>query len=323
MIRATARPMPGGALFLSLLLLLTACTPFPASLRHPPGELPAQATIDVPFHPQERYQCGPAALAMALNWSRVDTTPERLVPEVYLPARQGSLQAEMLASARRHDRIAYVISPDPAALLRELAAGHPVIVLQNLGLDWYPVWHYAVAIGYDLTRREILLHSGLDAWRRVTFETFDRTWRRGGRWGMLALPASRLPATVEETRYLQAVAALERLQRWPITQQAYGLATTRWPASPLAWLGAGTSAYRLGDLARAEAAYRTAVRLAPRHAIALHNLAEVLLAQGKLDEAEITAETALRGDGVMPEQHRELLERIRHRKANTAAVNLP
>ncbi|TMH63749.1 MAG: hypothetical protein E6H57_16700, partial [Betaproteobacteria bacterium] len=101
----------------------------------------------VPFFPQSEYQCGPAALATALAASGVKVTPEELVPEVYLPERKGSLQIEMLAAARRHGMVSYQLAPRFGDLLREIAAGNPVIVLQNLGLR--DGWHYAVAIGYD------------------------------------------------------------------------------------------------------------------------------------------------------------------------------
>src|SRR5205823_8928965 len=99
----------------------------------------------VPFFPQDEYQCGPAALATALASSGVKVTPEELVPQVYIPERKGSLQVEMLAAARRHGLISYQLAPRLEDLLRELNAGTPVIVLQNLGIG--ESWHYAVAIG--------------------------------------------------------------------------------------------------------------------------------------------------------------------------------
>ena len=61
---------------------------------------PAVELSQVPFFPQKRYQCGPAALATVLNWSGVAATPEQLVDEVYLPQRHGSLQVEMTAATR-------------------------------------------------------------------------------------------------------------------------------------------------------------------------------------------------------------------------------
>src|SRR5215210_6981075 len=63
-----------------------------------PEGVPRQVELtQVPFFPQDDYQCGPAALAMAMNFSGVPLRPEALVDEVWLPARQGSLQVEMLA----------------------------------------------------------------------------------------------------------------------------------------------------------------------------------------------------------------------------------
>ena len=67
-----------------------------------PQDLPARLELaDVPFFPQVEYQCGPAALATALASSGVAVTPGDLVSQVYIPARKGSLQIEMMAAARR------------------------------------------------------------------------------------------------------------------------------------------------------------------------------------------------------------------------------
>src|SRR5512138_2901500 len=60
---------------------------------------------ELPFFPQREYECGPAALAMILRDSGADVSVDDLVKEVYLPARHGSLQAEMLAAPRRHERV--------------------------------------------------------------------------------------------------------------------------------------------------------------------------------------------------------------------------
>src|SRR5256886_4625327 len=113
---------------------------------------------DVPFFPQSEFQCGPAALATVLNESGVKVTPKDLVPEVYLPERKGSLQIEMLAAPRRHGLVSYQLAPRFSDLLTEIAAGNPVIVLQNLGLK--ESWHYAVAIGYDYDWGKLYLRSG-------------------------------------------------------------------------------------------------------------------------------------------------------------------
>jgi hypothetical protein len=48
--------------------------------------------------------------------------------------------------------------PGCQQLCEEVAAGHPVIVLQNIGLSWYLVWHYAVVVGYDLHEGTVIFH---------------------------------------------------------------------------------------------------------------------------------------------------------------------
>lgn len=125
----------------------------------PPG-LPERIELtETPFFPQLEYQCGPAALATVLASAGVKTTPDELVPQVYLPARKGSLQVEMLAAARRHGLVSYQLAPRFEDVLREIAAGTPVVVLQNLGF-FSSGWHYAVAMGYDYGGGRLVLRSG-------------------------------------------------------------------------------------------------------------------------------------------------------------------
>ena len=84
----------------------------------PPG-LPERVELaHTPFFPQEEYQCGPAALATALVSAGAQTTPEALVPQVYVPERKGSFQVEMLAAARRHGMVSYALAPKFEDLLR-------------------------------------------------------------------------------------------------------------------------------------------------------------------------------------------------------------
>ena len=87
----------------------------------------------------------------------------------------------MIAGARRQGVVATRLPGTLEALLRELQSGQPVVVLLNLGLSWYPLWHYAVAIGYDLPRGEVLLRSGTTERAVLPMNTFEHTWVRAGR----------------------------------------------------------------------------------------------------------------------------------------------
>ncbi|SEQ23626.1 Tetratricopeptide repeat-containing protein [Ectothiorhodospira magna] len=289
--------VPVTALIVVVVLLLTGCaTPLqtPALRGDPPDHLPRQVELkDTPFHPQDRYQCGPAALATALNAQGISITPQALVPEVYLPARQGSLQAEMLAATRARALVAWPVPPRMEALLQELAAGHPVVVLQNLGLNWAPHWHYAVVIGYDLDAGIVILRSGTIERHVNSLQRFERTWRRAGYWGFLTQPPDRLPATATPLSWLRAANDLERTGQQDAAVHAYLTATQTWPEHPVGWIGLGNAHYARGDLTGAEQAFRALIRQDPTAHAGWNNLAHVLHAQGCRARAQAAATCAL------------------------------
>jgi len=293
-------------------LALAAC----ASV--PPGEwgypsadpLPERAErADAPFHPQEEYQCGPAALATALGSAGIRRSAEELTTEVYIPARQGSLQPEMLAAVRRSGAVAYRLAPEPRALLKELAAGHPVVVLQNLRFDWAPQWHYAVAVGYDLPARQVVLRSGREQRLVMNLDDFDRSWVKAGRWAFVALPPDRLPATAGEAEYVAAAVALERVVP-AAAEGAYRTALGTWPHNLVARIGFGNTAYRRGDIDAAEAAFRQAAADHPESGDAWNNLAQALHARGQTAAAREAAERAVAIGGPRLPAYRRTLEVI-------------
>ena len=310
MFHPTKAPALAGALL--LLFIVGGCaTPQVATLiAHPPAALPERAELtSVPFYPQERYQCGPAALATALVYSGVAIKPEALVEQVYLPAREGSLQAEMLAAARRHGRVAYRLAPRLEDLLREIAAGTPVVVLQNLAFSFAPRWHYAVAVGYDRAREELVLRSGTTERLAMTLSNFERTWARSGHWAMVALPADRLPATAREEDYVAAVVALERVSH-EAARRAYATALARWPRNFVARMGFGNAAYAARDFSAAEKAYRQAALDHPEAADAWNNLAQALIRLGRSDEARQAAQRAVALGGARRPQYERTLRSI-------------
>ncbi len=300
----------------SLLVFLAGCASGPQTqqLLQAPHGLPSHQEIThTPFFPQQRYQCGPAALATALKHSGVDIDASALIDEIYLPSRLGSLQIEILASSRRHGRLPYRISPKISALLTEIAAGNPVLVLQNLGLSWAPQWHYAVAIGFDLVQREIILRSGQEARHRTAMDTFELTWARSQYWGIVILALDQLPATATAERYLHSVVNLESTQqkgRWQLANSAYRTALTRWPSNLIAQMGLGNSAYQLGDLSAATQAFRNATNAHPDAAAAHNNLAQVLMERGQFDEAQKHGQRAVALGGPNLETSRATLAEI-------------
>lgn len=232
------------------------------------------------FFPQETDQCGPAALATVLNSTGLDVTPAELTDKVFLPGRKGSLQIEMLAATRRYARLPYLLEPDLTALLEEVRAGRPVLVLQNLGLRSWPVWHYAVVIGYQPERDEVILRSGVTRRLVMPASRFLKTWSLAGTWGMVALLPGELPVQPQPLPYLEAAAALEANGQAQAALKAFHAAAEQWPDRPEAWLGIGNSLYALGRLADAETAYRDLLQRFPDHPIGYNNLAQAVAERG-------------------------------------------
>lgn len=263
------------------------------------GASPRVELETTPFFPQDRYQCGPAALATVLSASGAEASAEGLVAEVYLPGRRGTLQPELIAATRRRDRVPYVLPPDTTALLQALDAGLPVLVLQKLGAGPLPGWHYAVVVGYDATRDRVLLRSGTERRKAMPARHFLVSWERAERWAMLALPPETLPPAADLARYMEAAAGLEAVGRRDAAARAYEAAARHWPAASLPQLALANLAHARGDLVAAERGFRAAARLDPTDVAARNNRAEVLRQLGctRLARREIEAARALATNG--------------------------
>lgn len=264
---------------------------------------------DVPFYSQEEYDCGPASLAMALAWSGIPVKPQTLAPILMSPKKKGTLQISMISGTRRFGRVAYLIS-EPKDLLAEVAAGHPVVVFQNLGLSWMPVWHYAVVVGYNLKDKELILHSGRTPYKQTPISLFSKTWAAGEYWGLLVLRPIELPANAKEERYIRAIIGLEKAAQWEAAIDGYKTALRRWPNNVSARIGLGNIYYALGDLRSAEQILREAAEMAPEEGIVFNNLAQVLWEQGGNEEASAYALKAVQLGGPLKTEFQRTLKEI-------------
>lgn len=266
-------------LLLAAALLLGGCASQPQWPEHTNSS--ASHVIDgVPFHPQEAYQCGPAALATVLNHRAVITTPDELVEQVYVPERGGSLQVEMVATARAHGLLAYPLEPELGAIIREVEAGNPVLVMQNLGLDWWPQWHYAVVIGYDRGRDRIILHTDTRPRHAEPVRPFLASWARADHWAMVMTPPDRLPATAQPLPWLAAASDMEALGQLPQAEQAYRTALARWPDASAARFGLANTLYVRGETGQALSRFMALTREAPELSAGWLNLSTLLARNG-------------------------------------------
>lgn len=262
--------------------------PTPADL----AASPAGPLAAVPFHPQQAHHCGPAALATILGASGLPAEPGTLAGRIYVPGRRGSFQVELIAATRAAGRVPWLVDGSLSAISAELAAGRPVLVLQNLGVPRLPRWHYAVVVGLDASH--VTLRSGRHRLLRQRRSSFLRTWNWADRWGFVALRPGEWPAEPEPRRWLEAMSDLEQVGQREIAAAGLEAAVERWPGDPLAWFAAGNSRYRAGDLPRAIAAWREAARRRPQLAPAWNNLAQGLGELGCVDASRLALEQGLK-----------------------------
>ena len=188
--------------------------------------------------------------------------------------------------------------------------------MQNLGTDWFQNWHFAVVIGYDLDKQEIMLRSGTTKRWRTTLAVFERTWSRSDYWALVILPPGAIPASADFPTYLQASHDLEASDQPDAALVAYQSATQHWPNEPQAWLTYGNSLYASGDVAGAAAAFRQVTRLSPDNPHGWNNLAYALLQTGCPQQAKQAAACAVTyGGGDV--NYRDTLEDINKQAIGT------
>jgi len=270
------------ALFLLAYLGGCATSPQTRLLLDNPPDIPPQVELtDVPFFPQQQYHCGPSSLASIINYRGTLVEPDQIARMIYVPGLKGSLQVEVEAATRQFEMLPVQLDGKLESLLREIAAGNPIFVLQNLGLDSVPVWHYEVVVGYDLSERVVVLRSGVNARVLRSFTLFEKTWQRADHWALVVVPVDSIPVTASADAYLDAVIGMEQVGRIESANRAYSTALRRWPENMLAYTGLGNSYYAMGEFVAAEAAYRSALLIDPQKAEVWNNLAYTLAQLGR------------------------------------------
>lgn len=153
---------------------------------------PLNIWLDVPFIAQQKNGCGPASIAMIMEyWQKQQHAPvsddAAEVLRTLVPGRDGVRAADMLRSFEQHGYRAFPYAGDWADLEHQLAKGRPLIAaLQPAGGDSL---HYVVVAGIDDAEQVVLLND--PAQRKLLKEArkeFEREWKVTGNWTLLAVP---------------------------------------------------------------------------------------------------------------------------------------
>lgn len=246
----------------------------------------AQQVPDVPFFPQKQYQCGPAALATVLGSAGVSIDAHALVEEVWLPERRGSLAMELAAAARARERLVYPVST-PDALIQQLDAGLPVLVMQNLAFSFYPRWHFAVVTGYRDQGATVILNTDTREAEPTNWNRFVRTWARADYQGWAVPPPGTLPANARPVALVRALEDLAGTAGASAANPYWQAAGERFQNNYLVQFAFGNHLWAVGRQQDAVAAWHAATRARPTEFAAWHNLALALAGQGCDTEAAL------------------------------------
>jgi tetratricopeptide (TPR) repeat protein len=274
-------------LLIASAILTGACATTAPSKYNYPSQTPTQ--VDAPFFEQEDLNCGPAALTSVLRYYGANADVKTLRDQVFSPKAKGSLTLEVGAAPRRYGFVSYPLPRRFDALIQEISARHPVLVLQNLGFSWFPQWHYSTVVGFDPATDDLILHSGKTANYRIARRTFIATWARADYWARVIVPPTQTPASAIPLDYLEAINALEQTGHTQEAAQAYQTAAQRFQGDAPTQLVTANALMTIGQAPQAHTYFLAALKLAPDNAVTWNNFAYAL----KKSDCEVSARRAI------------------------------
>jgi hypothetical protein len=134
---------------------------------------------------------GPATVAAVLQSMGETTTQEMVGKAVFNAAGQSTNGADMLYYARSKGYSAYSWNSTIEDAKKKLAAGVPIIVLQqNSTKD--TSGHYRVLTGYDdATSKFKVMDPYYDDITELTYTQCERLWKPMGRWALVIVPTAK------------------------------------------------------------------------------------------------------------------------------------
>jgi len=141
---------------------------------------------NVPFHPQEEFQCGPASLAGVLNHWNINVSPEEIASEIYSKSAKGTLNIDMVLYVEKTGLKARQYRGSFEDVKTKIDSGYPLIVLVDEGFLIYQKNHFMVVIGYGA--EGILANSGREQRKFIPVKEFLRSWERTKFWTLWITP---------------------------------------------------------------------------------------------------------------------------------------
>jgi tetratricopeptide (TPR) repeat protein len=225
----------------------------------------------VPFEKWlERNYCGPACLAMVLNyWDETRSfSQQKITDEIYDSESQVTYNSELVLYPRTKGFDSYSFQGNLRILKDVVGSGIPVIVLTKI-IKQIGKGHYRVVIGFDDDEDQIIFHDPYFGDRTaMTSKNFMKAWELGkGR---------------NQSRWMMAVVPGQSPFPFPSLQ-----------SDPLTAINLATAYYRRSEFMKSREQWEKARESLSEDPYPLYSLAMVSFREGKAEEAEDYALKAL------------------------------
>lgn len=282
-----ARAELRAALAAALLALLAACAAKGPQLSAFGAGSERLELKDTAFFPNDSHFAAAGALATVLYTDGVRVGPDAVSPK--LPANLGAVELKpaLRSAAAAFDRIAYTLPTTLDAVIAEVRARRPVLVLLDLSASANHAWRYAVVIGYEPASGSLLLRSGTEGRVRMSPAAFLKAWAPGGNFAAVVSAATVIPATATLEPWIAASEIFTQIGKPALAEAAAEAALKHWPEQPLlSTVALGNARYARMDWLAAQDAYVKALALDGSNPVVHNNLALVLLERRCVDLAE-------------------------------------
>jgi predicted double-glycine peptidase len=167
-----------------LCIVAFSCVALSACASAPPAAHHGDVIIgNVPFHPQEDHQCGPASLSGVLNYEGLGISPDEIARDLFSKSAGGTLTLDMALYPQRKGFSALSYAGSLRDLRKKIDSGYPLIVMVDYGFSVWQANHFMVVVGYN--NDGVIVNSGKKEHERIENDAFLRNWRRTDFWTLL------------------------------------------------------------------------------------------------------------------------------------------